>query len=191
MPKITINKLDAARRQIDAAIRMTFADEDPVAIHSVISAGNRIVRDICAKRGDIESYLRFTDWIKPGCEKQFWNAFNESANFIKHADDDPDGIFELDDEASDFLIAFSSKWYNDLGNAATKEMKTFITWWAMQHDNVVNPAVIGHFERAGVDQAFSELKKAMAKFNRKDKLKAGKMLLTGDVSDSPSLVGRY
>jgi hypothetical protein len=39
MTKIRINKLDAARRQINAAIRMTFEGEDPVAIHSVIAAG--------------------------------------------------------------------------------------------------------------------------------------------------------
>jgi hypothetical protein len=32
MTKIRINKIDAARRQIDAAIRMTFGEEDPVAI---------------------------------------------------------------------------------------------------------------------------------------------------------------
>jgi hypothetical protein len=68
MVKIRINKMDAARRQINAAIRMTFDGEDPVAIHSVIAAGHRIIRDICEQRGDIESYLRFTDWIAPGHE---------------------------------------------------------------------------------------------------------------------------
>jgi hypothetical protein len=68
MAKIRINKIDAARRQLDAAIRMTFGGEDPVAIHSVVAAGHRIIRDICEQRGDIESYLRFTDWIREGHE---------------------------------------------------------------------------------------------------------------------------
>jgi hypothetical protein len=71
MAKIRLNKLDAARRQINAAVRMTFGGEDPVAIHSVIAAGHRIIKDICEQRGDIESYLRFTDWIAPGYEREF------------------------------------------------------------------------------------------------------------------------
>lgn len=86
MTKIRINKMDAARRQIDSAIRMTFANEDPVAIHSVVAAGHRIIKDICELRGDVESYLRFTDWIEPQFEREFWRHLNASANFLKHAD---------------------------------------------------------------------------------------------------------
>jgi hypothetical protein len=178
MSKITINKMDAARRQIDAAIRMTFANEDPVAVLTVISAANRIVRDLCEKRGEIESYLSFTDWIKPGYEKQFWKAFNASANFIKHADDDPDAIFELNDEASDFLIVFTAKWYRDLGSATSLEMNTFATWWATQHDDVVKPEMIRYFEQSGVGLAFNELKRAIATLDREHRLKAGQMFLT-------------
>lgn len=63
MTKLRLNKLDVARRQVDAAIRMTFNGEDPLATHTVIAAGNRIIRDLCEKRGDIESYLQFTGWI--------------------------------------------------------------------------------------------------------------------------------
>jgi hypothetical protein len=55
---------------MNAAIRMTFDGEDPVAIHSVVAAGHRIIR-IFVKRGDVESYLRFTDWIAPGHEQEF------------------------------------------------------------------------------------------------------------------------
>jgi valyl-tRNA synthetase len=36
MTKVHINKIEAARRQIDAAIRMTFGEEDPVAIYLVL-----------------------------------------------------------------------------------------------------------------------------------------------------------
>ena len=49
MAKIRINKMDAARRQLDAAIRMTFGSEDPVAIHSVVAAARRIVRTCVSK----------------------------------------------------------------------------------------------------------------------------------------------
>ena len=48
---IFINKLEAARRQLDAAIRMIFANEDELAIHTVAAAAYRIVRDLLEKRG--------------------------------------------------------------------------------------------------------------------------------------------
>jgi hypothetical protein len=58
---IFINKLEAARRQLDAAIRMTFANEDELAIHTVAAAAYRILRDMLHKRGrhDLEELIRF------------------------------------------------------------------------------------------------------------------------------------
>ena len=57
---IFINKLEAARRQLDAAIRMTFANEDELAIHTVAAAAYRILRDMLHKRGrhDLEDLYR-------------------------------------------------------------------------------------------------------------------------------------
>lgn len=53
--QVFINKLEAARRQLDAAIRMTFANEDELAIHTVAAAAYRIVRDLLHKRGRSDS----------------------------------------------------------------------------------------------------------------------------------------
>jgi hypothetical protein len=47
---VSILKLAAARRQLDAAIRMTFANEDELAVHTVAAAAYRILRDLLAKR---------------------------------------------------------------------------------------------------------------------------------------------
>jgi hypothetical protein len=48
---IHIKKIAAAGRQLDAAIRMFFAKEDELAIHTVASAAFRILRDLIKKRG--------------------------------------------------------------------------------------------------------------------------------------------
>jgi hypothetical protein len=57
---VFINKLEAARRQLDAAIRMTFTGEDVLAIHTVAAAAYRILRDLLDKRGrhDLEELYR-------------------------------------------------------------------------------------------------------------------------------------
>ncbi len=36
MTEIRTNKVDAARRQIDAAIRMLFINKDPMIIHTLV-----------------------------------------------------------------------------------------------------------------------------------------------------------
>jgi hypothetical protein len=41
----------AAQRQLDAAIRMVFYNEDDVAIYTVAAAAHRVLRDIMGKRG--------------------------------------------------------------------------------------------------------------------------------------------
>jgi len=48
---VHIKKIAAARRQLDAAIRMFFAREDELAIQTVASAAFRILRDLIEKRG--------------------------------------------------------------------------------------------------------------------------------------------
>jgi hypothetical protein len=48
---VHINKIAAAGRQLDAAIRMFFSGEDDLAIHTVASAAFRVLRDVTEKRG--------------------------------------------------------------------------------------------------------------------------------------------
>jgi len=45
-----VSKLAAAQRQLDAAIRMTLAAEDKLAIHTVAAAAYQILRDLKKKR---------------------------------------------------------------------------------------------------------------------------------------------
>ena len=48
---VYVNKIAAAIRQLNAAIRMYFSEEDELAIHTVVSAAFRILRDVSNKRG--------------------------------------------------------------------------------------------------------------------------------------------
>lgn len=49
--QLHVTKLVAAQRQLRAAIRMFFAGEDELAIHTVASAAYRIISDLKKKRG--------------------------------------------------------------------------------------------------------------------------------------------
>jgi hypothetical protein len=52
--KVHINKLAAAQRQLRAAIRMFFAGEDELAIHTVASAAYHLLTDLKKERGQDE-----------------------------------------------------------------------------------------------------------------------------------------
>lgn len=51
---IHVNKLAAAQRQLCAAIRMYFADEDELAVHTVASAAYRLINDLKLAKGKDE-----------------------------------------------------------------------------------------------------------------------------------------
>jgi hypothetical protein len=125
--EIRINKIEAAQRQIDAAIRMLYRGEDPVAVHSVISAANGIVRAIC-KANNTTSWVDLLALIKRGMEKEYWNGFLRMANFIKHADKDPEGVLEgVQEEVNDWVILYTIFLYNDLA-ALTPTMSAHLAW---------------------------------------------------------------
>jgi hypothetical protein len=52
---VHINKLSAAKRQLQAAIRLYFMGEDELAIHTVASAAYGILKDLKAERGQSEA----------------------------------------------------------------------------------------------------------------------------------------
>lgn len=151
MAKIEINKTEAARRQIDAAIRMLFAYEDPVAIHTLAGAAFRILRDLAGKRSD--SYMQKVTqaMIKPGMESEFWRQWNTSTNFLKHADKDPEAMLEnVDEEANEGILFMASLYYQDLGHQLTSEMITLVGWYAAIHPDFMRENASAIFKQAAL-----------------------------------------
>jgi hypothetical protein len=149
--KVIVNKVDAARRQIDLAIRLHFHNEDIVSIHTLASAGFRILRDTAeAKKARFhEDFVQTV--IKPGMERQFWTAINRPANFFKHAEIDPDEILEnVEETVNDSLLVLCCFWYVSLGYELTPEMEALLRWsmifYPTMHDlTAYNPADLERF----------------------------------------------
>lgn len=118
----TIGKLDAAKRQLDAAIRMFFRNEDMLAIHTVSRAAFRVLFDI-TKENDVKKALE-THIMKVGPQR-----FNEETNFLKHADQDP--ATEIDDNFQDFTeagIGMAIGLYKGHDSKLSPEMASFLVW---------------------------------------------------------------
>ena len=143
MNESKITKLEAARRQINAGIRMLFSNDDPVAIHTIAMAGFRIVRDLAKQKG-LEDPI--DSLIRPGKEKEFWRKGNSFANFFKHADNDPNEISDdFSEETNDCVLLIAATYWVLLGCEQTKEMQVLAAWYMALHPEVlaqdVNPAI--------------------------------------------------
>jgi len=137
MATIKVNKIEAARRQIDTAIRLLFDNEDPIAIHTLIMAGFRILRDLADKqKSNINKVAQ--SFIKPGMEGRFWGSMQSFANFLKHANKDPDAIIDnIQEEVNDAILFLASLYYRDLGCQFTPEMLALICWYSAIHPDVI------------------------------------------------------
>ena len=138
MVEIKVDKIGAAKRQIELAIRLLFQNEDPIGIHTLAAAGFRILHDLGqAKRSEISQYL--VHIIKPEMQSKFWKVFSRAANFFKHADSDPDGILGgVQEEVNDVLILFACFLYRDIEAHWTPQMVAFVAWYIVIHPETLN-----------------------------------------------------
>lgn len=138
MTEIKVDKIGAATRQIELAIRLLFQNEDPIGIHTLAVAGFRILRDLGkAKQSEISQYL--ANVIKPKMEGKFWKVFSRAANFFKHADSDPEGVLEgVQEEVNDVLILFACFLYRDIEARWTPQMLAFVAWYIVIHPELLD-----------------------------------------------------
>lgn len=175
-----ITKEAAAQRQLDAAIRMTLAGEDELAIHSVAAAAYGIIRalkEVKRDRSEIRDLLGLgiflfardlasgkvdklpDDFIEPLVgiitdvsaairrgeitneedvirklairdENSHWTRFNVPANFLKHANRDPDSALPDEQVNNDLLLMAATRAYVELmgPGSSTPEMLVYYTF---------------------------------------------------------------
>jgi hypothetical protein len=134
-----IGKLEAARRQIEFAMRAHFEKRDPFAIHTVTEAAFGILRALADKRGSVRIHQVIVDRIKPGMESEYWWYINRASNFLKHADRDPDAILEdVNEEINDSSIFLAIAYYADLSTEPiSRTMNLFFVWFLCSHPNLM------------------------------------------------------
>src|SRR5690242_8120472 len=94
--KTQVKKIDAAKRQLDTAIELWFRGGDDVSIHTLAAAAYEIIHAVCEHKKINCPLLYNTDYIRDEHHRSWTRALRKTANFFKHADQDPDpeGTFE-------------------------------------------------------------------------------------------------
>ena len=133
-PTIRISKLDAARRQLDVAIELWFAEGDEVSVHTLAAAAYQIIHDINKKKGGRELYYD-SIMIKDEYRAEFIAFVKKDINFFKHADKDPEGITEFVPMGSIGFMVFSAAGLQQLGESLNDVETIFLLWLAIHHPN--------------------------------------------------------
>jgi hypothetical protein len=140
---IQLTKVDAARHQLVTAIRMFFAEADPVSIHTLASAAQEILRGLTKARGIPSPSVKDTDLI-PEDKRGIWlKAVNREQNFFKHADRDPDESLVFDPDFVPYVIHDAAAIYSKLtGGTIPRECAAFAMWFILKHPQVLKPEAL-------------------------------------------------
>jgi hypothetical protein len=168
-----ISKLEAARCQLDCAIRLYFNGDDMCSVITLSRAAFRILWDI---------YPTITT---DGFEKPFskiieligWPRFNEIANFLKHGEKDPEALMEPDEVHAKMGIGFSSILYGRTTNGArSPEMRAWETIMTLEQPEVWDSYPdLGH-------EGYQDFRRCVEKYEqatREQRLAMGKGFLQG------------
>ncbi len=131
-----VNKIAAAIKQSNMAVRLLFEGDQDVAAHTLAMASSQILRD-CCMAADIKS--EFESLIAPNIddEQSFEDirvSIHAPANFLKHARSDPHGVIELPQpELIDILLYHVSQDIEALGYEQSTELNTISIWCAVRY----------------------------------------------------------
>lgn len=145
---IKLNKLDAARRQLDTALSLWFADGEPVSIHTLVGAAYQIIHDL--NHWQKGPPLIFDNpIIKANLRKDAVSSLKKNINFFKHADTNQARaakvVLDFDPSLSELFLYGSVIGMTRLGNELTDMESAFMFWcalhrplWAMSWKERIN-----------------------------------------------------
>ena len=136
---IQLTKLEAARKQINTAIRMYFMEMDAVSTHAVLAGGLQIISDLAAKKGQRVGFEEFLAPIIEDRRNEFVLILREPQNFLKHADREGDetAIYEYRVGALDMYLYMAAQSYQTFTGKSTPEIKSIIAWISFRNPEIL------------------------------------------------------
>ena len=130
---LPITKIEAARSQLETAIRIFLTDGDPVSIHTLTNAARGILQDLGSQRGVRGLMEEAIANVDPHLQKVVREVVARPRNFFKHADRDPDGalVFSADVNIANILDAVTL--YQELTGETPGICLAFLAWFFVRY----------------------------------------------------------
>lgn len=129
-----ISKIDGARRQLDTAIDLYFDDADNLSVHTLAFAAFKVLFDLYPHHRD-DGFAAQLDAL---ISKEGWRSMSAVANFLKHADRDPDAFLEFHSpEQAMAVIGLATLLYRRIAGELSLKMRAFDIWIEQEaHDDL-------------------------------------------------------
>lgn len=141
----TITKLAGAERQLCAAIRLFFAEEDPVAIHTLVGAAGKVLRDLCRQAGKRSARSEMLDLVKPEMLSEVRRTLDAPRNYLKHADRDHEATLTIRPAVNQWVLYEAVLTHIALTSQLLPETYTFATWVQIRHPDTLLPGPLREF----------------------------------------------
>jgi len=143
--ELHIGKLDAARRQLETAVRLYFAEADPVSIHTLTAAAHAVLAGLNkARRGPPMLEEQMLGWVKPAMLPEAKRRLKAAANFFKHADRDPNAIYAFSPSQTEVLLFDAGETYRRLTGELVPTLAAYRIWFTRGPGaELVDPARAG------------------------------------------------
>ena len=165
-----ISKLEAAGRQLDTAIKLFFDNDDSLSIHTLAHASFKILFDIYPAHSNDDFASKLDEMVR----QIGWKRFNQTANFLKHADRDPSEMLRYHDaESAETLIGLATILYRRIAGDFTPLMRGFDCWTEALHPEALGIPADPDSEREASEKAIRE---AIKSGPLADRLRMGKQL---------------
>lgn len=128
-PDIAVSKLEAASRQVDAAIRALFALEDPIAVHTLAVAAYVLLKERAERLRQSETFALLEADARLRDKSEFWSEMTRLANFLKHGNrTDEDSISGVPEEMNEAVLLLNCMLLREDGEFSTPEKHTLWLW---------------------------------------------------------------
>jgi hypothetical protein len=155
---IQVTKMDAVHRQINAAIRMWFADDDPVAIHTLVAAAHEVLHTLF-KRAGLVGLLFDSPVIKDEFRSTIAKGIKAPATFFKHAQKDPDSTLTFNPGMNDVILLYCSSALDRMNEAKSVEIVALGMWLWLHHPAWYRPEAGHHNAPPDLLEEFRKVEK--------------------------------
>lgn len=130
-----ISKLDAARRQLETAIRLYFNDADPVSVHTLARASHAILNKLY-KKFSRKSMAAGGLVIKDKFKKEIRAVINRANRHFKYIDNNAEAVIDFNPHINEFYLLDACEKYMELTSEHVPYFILFRGWFVYKHPRI-------------------------------------------------------
>jgi hypothetical protein len=137
---VEIEKLESARRHLEAGVLLFFERKDPLVVYSVAFTAYQVLSEICQQKG-IERTLEDSPELQQlGVREEAIRAFKTPRNFFQHGQRGT-GRVKFFPDIVPLLLLLAEDLHSKLVGEATFAGKVMRIWFAVKYPGRVEPAL--------------------------------------------------